>query len=174
MPTMGDETPDIIYTAVGAALSRWEAAEMKLASLFSVLLGIHSSTPALRAYGAVTTFQVRQQMVLAAADSFFHDNPDPDLQRRIHDLFKKLMNDASARRNEIAHGIVTNIHTSRKLPNYFLVPPYHSTRKRGHDAEPSYLYTASHISTYAMHFDTLSKIIFQVVRAVLGVQPPLR
>jgi hypothetical protein len=168
LATIGDESAEVTYAAVGKALSRWESADFRMAGLFSVLIGIPSPVPAIRAYGAVATFQVRQQMVRAAADSFFNNRPNQELRQKVEDIFKRHMNDAAVRRAEIAHGIVINTNPTRRRLHHFLAPPYYATKKRDHKANPSYLYSSVEIAAFTTGFEDLAIHIYEVAHEVIG------
>ena len=82
---------------------------MLFRSLFATLVGSRSYA-AIRAYGSVIAFRGRSEMVKAAASAYFHENPNRLSQKRLSDLLN-LAGRYSARRNEIAHGLLTNTHT---------------------------------------------------------------
>jgi hypothetical protein len=76
-------TNEELYTAVGEALSGWGYVEDIVADIFAIIVEgaplneyINSMTPAVRAYGSVVSFEARAEMVQAAADAFFHVNPN--------------------------------------------------------------------------------------------------
>jgi hypothetical protein len=167
LATIGDPKDEITYAAVGKALSRWEAAEIRVARLFGVLIGVPTSVPALRAYGAVATFQVRKQMVIAAADSLFKTKPNPTLHKKITDIFHRYLDHAAARRTEIAHGIVITTNPTRRRINHFLAPPYYSSKKRDDAAKPTYLYSSQEIVAYTRGFEELTIHIHNIVDELL-------
>ena len=76
IPTIGNETPEEIYAAVGRALSGWEMLEMTLVGVFDTLLGIaHDTHASHRAYGAVTIWNIRRDMLRAAAEALPSRSP---------------------------------------------------------------------------------------------------
>lgn len=119
-------------------------------------------------------------MINAAADAAFFLNPDDSLRKTLTDLVNEVGR-FSARRNEIAHGIVktyfasppvfayvlTPHHLSSRPDGYVLGPPEYATNKiklepaRGlleiaHHA-PSYAYSSVEIAHYQEHFERLMK-----------------
>jgi hypothetical protein len=110
-PSQGDLDGTLILTQVGRALSLWEGLEDEIAEIFVVLVGATTTLAqdaAKKAYGSVTAFQGRQKMVMAAAEVFFsHFGSVAD--QRAAKLFMDKCAHFSARRNEIAHGIVRKL-----------------------------------------------------------------
>ena len=111
-PIRGGDTEEApLYTQVGRALSAWEAMEDIVARLFSALVGDRvalMASPATRAYGTVATFRGRKEMVSAAAQSYFFEKEHKGRLAEIKS-FLNSCSDWSARRNEIAHGVVRQI-----------------------------------------------------------------
>ena len=129
-PKMGDPTVEIIYEAVGRALSSWEIYEGLQSVLFSAFVTPNFQTKAaMRAYSAVRTFEGRNEMLRAASQAYFHEQPEVELQ----DEFKSILSTAasfSPRRNEITHASV-NTFTSEDgsiTPTFALYPAYASFR----------------------------------------------
>lgn len=156
LATIGDEKDEITYTAIGRALSRWESAEIRVASLFALLIAMPTPLPAIRAYGSVATFQVRKQMVLGAADSFFNTHPNDELHKKIKDLFSKYFDKAGSRRTEIAHGIVISKNPTKRKRQFFLAPAYYSSKNYDHKFNPAYLYSSKEIGEYREAFEQLT------------------
>ena len=133
-PTRGDSSNDITFRAVGAALSQWEFFEGNLTLAFSYLVGTgYGNIAAVRAYGSVETFRGRANMIESAAEVYFKYTLDPELQSLLNGVLK-LSRQFSARRNEIAHGIVSP-HVAVENGEWVqrgcvLYPAYYATRKR--------------------------------------------
>jgi hypothetical protein len=149
MPGKGNKGPEAVYAAVGEALSIWETVEEHLAHIFSVLIGLRRpSTAAVRAYGSLTTFRGKSEMIAAAAEVYFHDHPDEGLQQKFNDALKAAIG-FSARRNEIAHGIVQQL---KKAPNqslgFFLRPPFYNSSKVKWGFGPIYRYDSKTIKAF--------------------------
>ncbi len=155
---MGDADERDTYAAVGHALSRWECLETSIALCFSAIVGALMNQSAMRAYGTVASFSGRRDMVKAAFDVFeLRDHPKVA-------PFAPLLNRAgnfSARRNEIAHGVVTRVTVDNVPQGSYLVPPRYNSNKHKY-REPismlglgDYAYTAAQIHEYAQHFHDL-------------------
>lgn len=122
-PASGDAANHITFCAVGRALSQWEWFEGNLSLALSYLIGSgYGNVAALRAYGSVETFRGRTNLIERAAEVYFRYNPDEKLEAAISDLVKKSRDQLSARRNEIAHGIVgpySNVATGKSVVLFY-------------------------------------------------------
>lgn len=178
-PPKGDVTADITYTAVGRALSSWEYFESEFSKLFIRFLGLNSDNlPAIRAYGSVLAFQGRMAMVERAAEAFFFAKPSNELKAAVGNIIEQARG-YSARRNEIAHGVVRKIEDpgplikgpfggTMRLPvlwGFGVVPSEYATNKN--DLAPAltllhditrvrkYTYASDAIITYSAGFTAL-------------------
>jgi hypothetical protein len=166
-PDQGNETADEIFRAVGEALSSWELIEQGIATIFTVVTvgGYYAaSEPAIRAYGSVANSRSRVQMVRAAAESWFHQWPDCPLETNIKDLLNECEK-WSARRNEIAHGIVDRL-TDQWINGWYLFPGLYSIKKRPLGGRAAYRYTAKNIEEYARGFTDLYNRLSLIVSAL--------
>ncbi|MGN6311719.1 MAG: hypothetical protein ACTHNN_19435 [Xanthobacteraceae bacterium] len=171
----GNSDGEVIFLAVGKALSKWEGLIADLTSVFAVLTAPDEPwnyNPAVRAFGTVQGATAKSEMVQQAAEALFH-NFERQLYvdcGEIRDELKGLLkeyNGWSGRRNDIAHGYVTE----HRLPNYaddgdgelittFLLLPSHSaSRKWPMDWEPAYQYLAEEIEKFGEAFDGLANRI---------------
>lgn len=165
LPEKGDWSECGLYESIGRALSAWEAFESDLAGVFTALLSPSLFLlPAERAYGSILTFRGRSEMIEAAAEAFFIAKPN----RRKHHILKAILKKAgrySARRNEIAHGIVGEYSTpAGKVQGLALMPSTYSTNKRylaqrgrSYNTMPRYAYTTSEIQYFEWRFRQLVK-----------------
>lgn len=184
MEKVGDQHPLGLFQAVGEALTAWEKLEAAQGHLFSTLVSSRAGA-ALAAYGAITSSSERGVMILAAARSVF--SPAPVLEE-IQNLIRHIGN-LAARRNDIAHGAVTEFHAegvtehepTRSL-GYYLAPNGYVTRKRGTPvdaltaADPSfehtpalfgtYAYTAVQVGMYAQHFRSHEARAYDVTKRI--------
>ena len=149
---------DAIHLAVGQALSRWEKAEHFLGELYAAVVGAVVPVGALRAYGSVSAFNNRQTVLIEAAAALWHWAPNDDLEADFRQLIKVVGSEAAARRNEIAHGLVVDEGIGN---NYYLVPSYHSSRKRDHSQEPSYTYTSDQIRAFRDRFELFASAVWR-------------
>ena len=153
LPTIGETLTDAIHTATGKALTSWEYLEEALAHLFALILGVGAdpeTEPAIRAYGSVISFKSRADMVRAAADVFFRLHPSETLQPEFIALLTACIG-WSGRRNDVAHGKVTNL--APLFPQgVFLVPGYYNNKRQQLGKGPSYRYTAQEIRKFEEGF----------------------
>lgn len=168
---VGDDNNSSIHEAVGEALGLWENFESLLTMIFMVMLGVGQfSKVAQRAYGSVVAFSGRAEMLKAAADAFFDEHPDDEIEARLGQLIKDARR-ASTRRNDIAHG--TAILLSREAPahktvGYFLVPGFYATNKNDLDGNPSYAYTSEQIRALGKAFYDLADPAAQIMVKIAG------
>lgn len=160
IPVIGDETPDEIYTAVGWALSGWEMLEMGLVGLFDTLIGIALDSHAShRAYGAVTIWNIRRDMLRAAAEAYFLEFPNKPLASAVEEEIK-FADRYAARRNDIAHGIVLAYDEVYGSPSplggfrgWLLFPAVTSTKAMTLPfSSPKYAYSANQIRFFGESF----------------------
>lgn len=166
----GDDDVATIFQAVGGALTAWEGFEGNLAFTFAVLCDARLPG-AVRAYGTITAFGGRRDMVAAAFGVYPH--------RRDEQLagFPKFLDHAqkfASRRNEIAHGRVVKISPSigASPEGCYLAPAEYNTNKRYRDWELAdgvvhdvfefskravgkYAYTSAQIDFYTGYFRRL-------------------
>jgi len=157
-PEKGDDDARNTFEWVGRALTEWETLEAYLGLIFGVFVGAGRDTePAMRAYGSVTAFRGRADMLDAAAQAHFAKRPHPAMAN-----FKWLMKDArgfSTRRNEIAHGVVQSYYTDIRQHNVGTVlgPSRHATSKQKlipsmDQTEITSVPTYAYASAELMHF----------------------
>jgi hypothetical protein len=153
-PRQGNKRPDPIYRAVGVALSRWEELEFTLAKLLGVFLGI-TPLQATRhiSYSDAPRFVDRLTVIDNAASAFFRKHCDQSFEG---DCGKLNQDSTSAfwRRNDIAHGIVTEIwhRTSPYTTEYCLLPPNHRQSRFESNGSPVYAYNSKIILQFAAGF----------------------
>jgi hypothetical protein len=180
-PEIGDKSADDTFLAVGKALTEWEKLESAFSRLFGGFLGMGDhSLAASRAYGSVLTFRGRSEMVTAAAEAFYFEKPDADLERVTKEIIKRSIG-FSARRNEIAHGVVAAIYVDDDViqtPEGGLIiamtdlgfavrPSNHATNKTtlkessnlltGVERQPRYTYSSVEITLISHHFISLAE-----------------
>ncbi len=130
---MGDVEEAPVFEAIGRALTEWETLEVECAKLFAVFVSAnHKRTyhaPAVRAYGAITSADTRSKMLQFAADAYFARRPAKRgaFQKQCSDLIWEFQQ-YTARRNEIAHGLVQYLYDykkgKRKLLGIYLLPSF--------------------------------------------------
>jgi hypothetical protein len=160
-PAQGDSSSEKLYTAVGHALTRWEELEEHLADLFAIFVGSSEitpgKTPAIRAYGSVSNFYGRADMLEAAGEAFFSIHEAKRDAGVTGKAFSGLMKDCKrfcSRRNDIAHG--RKHHIPRK--GHYLFPAFYNSKKYPlpANAAVSYSFTSTEIDYYADRFADLA------------------
>jgi len=169
---VGDAAEKTIHEAVGRALSKWEGLVADLTFVFAVLTSQEEPwhyNPAVRAFGAVQGAAAKSEMVQQAAEALFHNferqlNVDCDEYRTELKSLLREYNGWSARRNDVAHGYVTESrmpdYTKDDTPitsTYLLCPSHSASRKWPVGWEPVYQYRAGEIEKFGVCFDELAE-----------------
>ncbi len=164
----GDPNPEMLWTAVGRALTGWEKLDQVQAHIFGILCGSRLGA-ASTAYGTIVASSTRASMVLAAAEVVLKDAP------LLSATTIKMLGDIGnlgSRRNEIAHGIVSHYKSSEPDPDrpgglrekdngHFLMPPSYAVKYRTKKAlawnapfthRGKYAYTAAQVDEYGGQF----------------------
>jgi hypothetical protein len=127
-----------------------------------------------RAYGTITSFAGRKDMLDAAFEAFPHRKDIPEFKG----VLKKVSN-FSPRRNEIAHGMVLPVgHSGNPSGDYYLLPATYNSRKRLSSVEYldryadvpdrpwhvglSYAYTSAQVNYYQLEFVQLTADVQQL------------
>jgi hypothetical protein len=175
IPQMGDASNEITFAAIGEALSQWEYFEANLSLAFSYLLGSgYGNVAAQRAYGSVESFRGRSNLIQEAAEVYFRQVRDETTCSNLTAILKRAKSDWSARRNEIAHGIVQPWFLSEeeraRSPDsqaihkgFVLLPAYYATRKLKLPdtpplmaVSPTYIYSSVEIKFLGKEFGKLA------------------
>lgn len=165
----GDGEPDKLYMAIGMALSHWEAVERQLADLYAILLQTRSLA-AHRSLGALISAAMRMDAIEAAADITLQDLPD-----RLSDVARliKVIREAAARRNEIAHGSVSNVNANGLAIGCVLMPTIFNPRKMDIlGVGYKYRYNTDIVSAFSAKFHLLYAQLFDFNRALDYDLPP--
>lgn len=124
----GDQEDSILYEKVGRALTQWENLEGTLGRIFGALCGARMHDEgAVRAFGVVAASSARLDMI-EAAFAVFPGREKEGISALPAQL--KRVGNYSARRNEIAHGVVSGFTENGAFRGYYLVPAYYNSRKR--------------------------------------------
>lgn len=182
-PQTGTPDLDVLYAAVGRALSQWEVLESNLARIFQLLC--NASEAAAVAYGAVSSFTGRCDMLEAAFRCYSGKKKFARLPKLLGEIKK-----FSARRNDIAHGVAIESTRNKVAEGYLLVPSFYNSRKRPHwmemqideldptefirRLEGAYAYNDEQIEHYRSHFARLSSEVssvhFQMIERRIKLQ----
>lgn len=158
-PGAGDPTKEKTYEAVGRALSSWEIYEGILSVLFSVFVTPNLSTRGgMRAYHAVRTFEGRADMLRAASEAYFEEQPEESFLT----AFKEILRSAKSfgpRRNEITHAAVGNFRPlgGEITDTFALYPSYASFKDRDLKNQASYCMTSAEIDYFSSQFIDLQE-----------------
>jgi hypothetical protein len=168
---LGHASPDPIYTAVGAALSRWEHLESGLTRLFQLLCET-PSLAACRAYGTIESCFLKSQMLRSAAEVFFDMRQpfDEEHSKAIKELFAAYEK-AQELRNNVAHGMVVGYLTGKNRTGYFLCPQSGATKKITRRNKPylekiAYFYDATEVNKCAERFTALLDETMRLIQSI--------
>jgi len=164
----GDKTPDQTYEAVGRALSSWEELEVSLSYLYGVFT--EKGLPPFEShaeYGKPLIFSARADGLERMAARYFVRHPNQQREAE----FARLICDVgrfSARRNDIAHGIVRPVVVGPPISvpdndpseapwlrmnyEYCLLPPTYSDRRFHAKRTPQYALPAEEIIRFQTEF----------------------
>ena len=139
---------------MGQIACQWEAVEVKLAIIYSVLLGRADSVSALREYGEGRVFPERTAALKRAAESYFVKYPDQQLEGRL-DALLEACDGYIARRNDIVHSFVfpvnhmaffrESLDLKKEDEKFLLIPPLQTGRKHAKDGPPVYAYNSNQL-----------------------------
>jgi hypothetical protein len=151
-----------------------EFLEMELAGLFDIFIGTNLDSHAShRAYGSVTIWTVRHDMLKATADAYFLEFDNPPLLTRVSQAIK-LVNSFASRRNDIAHGIVTTYddfmrvsHPLGGFNGWLLFPAYTSTKAMKEPLRsPKYAFNAKIINDFGAKFRSIKPTISDLIHEI--------
>jgi len=170
---LGDRDENVLYAAVGRALSQWERVETACARIYAFLIGAPTDeltiSPALRSFGVVISFPARCEMITAAGKAFFHLHPEVA-------IYEKWINDAlsearefSNRRNEIAHGFLGHIfgEETGESEGYSLLPSFYNPKKFPVSMIPTYQYVEKNILYFSEEFTKVGAKLEAILRLLM-------
>lgn len=155
---MGSPARSDLFASVGQAIEAWEQLESELGRLFSVLCETQS-VAAKDAYGAVIAHNTRNDMLTAAAKTYFKDR-DKTKEAVVLDIIKRA-GKLAARRNEIAHGYSVSVMANGVDKGHYWIPPDYNLKKRAElvwtgpgssMVMGKFQYTHTQIDAFAMAF----------------------
>ena len=162
LDTDGDKTADPIFYMVGSSLSSWEYVEGIVARLFGAVVGLggHNVIVAQRALGKVGNSKGRAEIVQEAINTAFLFKPqDAEMTKLKSDLtaYLSLIGAFSTRRNEIAHGAVTEFMEGLPYKGYFHCAASYNTNKfkTPNPLAPSYRFNSQTIARFGAEFAKL-------------------
>jgi hypothetical protein len=120
-----DKELDLMFQAIGEAISAWQAVEGSLFGIFFHCLGSPNMGAASIAFASVENFRAKQGMTDALV-RFRLKNRSDDLQE--WDVLNKTTTTLSKTRNVLAHHAVIWLQIGRSKPTPTLMPPAHDLR----------------------------------------------
>jgi hypothetical protein len=160
---IGDKGHENILYAVGKALSAWEHSERMFARIFSKLVHPNGSGfAAQRTYGEILATVTRRQMIESAAEIFFRNFPNEAAEKELTRLMQ-IYDSASARRNDLAHGIAGGDDNDAGETWCFLVPNTWGSKLRDLHLKIAYRYSSKQIEVYEQAFFALGARASKVV-----------
>lgn len=147
---------------------------MELAGLFDILIGTELDSHAShRAYGSVTIWNVRRDMLQATSDAYFLSFNNQTLKKNLDDAIKHVDRYAP-RRNDIAHGIVITYDQFLKIKHplggfsgWLLFPAYTSTKSMALPlSSPKYGFNAKTITEFGDKFRAIRPSISRLIEEI--------
>lgn len=167
----GDHDAEPIYTALGRALSAWEGVNASTRSLFQALHCKSAATEqqiVQELFDGLPKVHDRARLLRDLGDKVLGtgfptgDNRAMKLRKRIVSTTTRYIGWA-ARRNELAHGYVTQTQSpdysqpSQRIVTAYALLPSHARSNLWFDAEPEWNYLASDINEFARQFQNLDE-----------------
>lgn len=156
-PEAGDPDADMTYCGVGHVLSCWERVEVELARIYSIFVGKPNDLDAIKEYGDKTIFRRRADDLIQAFENFRVRHCTQDLEGDFEELTDRIAG-WSARRNDVAHGIVEQTHNLRHyrelykqegLIRYVLIPSLYVHKRRDPNYQSTYCYSSQELHYFA-------------------------
>jgi hypothetical protein len=170
-PVRGDADQNDTYAGVGRVLSQWEAIEVELSHVYSLLVYRHEDLEALREYGRPTIFRDRLDSLQRAAERYFQSNPHQETESEFSDI-AKIARNFSARKNDVAHSIVRpyrwTFPPSAETVDPFepmqfcATPPHYSGKKFMPENLPIYVYTSVEMNALSVALFEFSHQIIEL------------
>lgn len=170
-PSKGDADINLLWRTLGQCLSRWEEYENFLSSIFSYFVAKRDWPGGRRPYHAVRAFEARAEMLRAASEAYFAENPDETLLT----AFKQVLRDATcyaARRNEMAHGAIGAYQSSKDArplgtveAGHALYPSAATFKWRDVKGTPEYCYTSAELIYFHGQLDTIEQRAWDLMGA---------
>jgi hypothetical protein len=160
----GNRSDRVLFESIGRTLNAWEQIESELAHLHSAFLcGDRFDLPSNVAYGDQNTLPLRLAGLQRAEKAYAVQHPSQEIEAEFVRL-SEMVERYSARRNDIAHGIVRPFQwiITPKLEglvmfptaesSWCLIPPHYRPKKTRADSYPAYLLTSHEINAFGSVF----------------------
>lgn len=150
-------------------MSEWESVEFNLARIYGVFVGGDAGGRAIQEYGQARIFNERLLALEQRADAFFIRRCNQGVEGDFRTLLRRTVG-FSARRNDVAHGIVMNVSNITFFKEKFhlaspgdrqhlLVPTYYAMRRHDGHGRPTYAFNAGQLRELSVRLIDLGKDI---------------
>lgn len=173
----GDLVSEPIFLALGKAVSAWEGVQAATSSLYFSMLTQDFDTdedPQYQAFGGLKRAHERHNELMEKSKAFLLKFPEHHTGARNFRLrIKKVMASYlgwAERRNDIAHGYVTEARTpdygdpEQPIITVYALCPSHARLSRWIHGQPEYNYVASELAEFSRQFQKLDDRIEGVAR----------
>lgn len=112
---------------------------MRFAYLFALFVGSDDlNSDRCRAYGSIINSRDKRQKLTHVAGTYFQENPDSAMWQGKFQSLIDHHKEASQRRNDIAHGLVTGVYNYETSLGIFLCPPHYNALRtqQFHESAP--------------------------------------
>lgn len=185
----GEPTNTRLFQAIGGALTDFEKSQEHLAHLYQHLsgLGPQEAKPAVRTFGTIENIRTRTDAIMAVAELYFGQHWKLPVKKCFSALMRDV-NEASYRRNDIAHGTVINVRTFvesgrpvNKTSGHMLVAPSYMTGRTSSNpilnpndefsaSLSDYRFDRQVVVSFGEKFVQLSNVIIQVAHRCMKDQ----
>lgn len=175
----GDRLSEPLFLSLGKAVSAWEGVQAATSSLYFAMsapeLDEVEKDPGFQAFGGLNKVHERRKELMKRGEEFVsrglgkHQDQASNFKRRLKSVMHSYVGWA-ARRNDIAHGYVTESGT----PDYddpdqpttivYSLCPSHARLSKWSHGEPEYNYVASELEYFASCFQHLDERIEDLAR----------
>jgi hypothetical protein len=181
-PKRGNNSQATLFSAIGRALTTWEELESFLSNLYSSLCEKSAyDEKANFVYGQFASVNRRMDELNRVGSSYFTKRPNQNFEGELCSIIRDV-NGWSARRNDVAHGVVRFIglvrdnddyigkslgHTLLTVPiEWCLVPPHFKENKYVTGNTPAHILTSYEINKFAKAFWPLIRRVYRLSEAV--------
>jgi hypothetical protein len=176
IPTRGNRSSRTLYESIGRFLATWEEIEIALSHLYAAAVGqTRFDAGATQAYGKKYNFQDRITALEAAFLKHSIRAPNQGHESRFREIITQIRG-YSARRNDVAHGIVRLINIAQdpqstllatpNPPEWCLVPPDFGESKFVSPYIPAYALTSREINRLAANFWPIARQVFALASEI--------
>lgn len=175
----GDDSADLIYHAIGYALTQWEVVENTLVQMYFVFCELESTASLnaiRRSFGTFESSAGRRLATIEAAKVYFGEDVFSTGAAKPFKKFFDAHQEATKRRNDIAHGTAYPIIINNESKGCFLFPSQYNTGRNstffsseGGVNTPymteTYRYNSDVIYSFAKKFGELNSLAFNFLLA---------